>query len=149
MPAGITTISNYLEYIDDAFLGFLVPLYSESIRKTRSNPRKIYTVDPGLSNAYTMSFAKNIGRLFENVVYLELRRKEHEIFYYLTEQRYEVDFYNRTLDGERHLYQVVWDVHDETTFAKETRALKAAEKELGIKEKIITPKIFLTEFILR
>lgn len=138
-----TTVYDYLSYIEDAYLAFSVPLYSESIRKTHTNPRKIYTVDSGLVNAYTLSFSKNSGRLFENLIYLELRRKGHEIHYYLTNQRYEVDFYTRDLQGKKYLYQVVWDVQDQETLHREQRALYEAEKELGIKGYLITPETYL------
>lgn len=140
---GKTTIHNYLDYIEDAYLTFGVPLYSESVRKTQTNPRKIYAIDPGLVNAYTLSFSKNLGHLFENIVYLELRRQKQEIYYYLTHARQEVDFLTKDIHGKWHLYQVAWDINDAETLDRETRALQAAEKELGIKGKIITPAEFL------
>ncbi|MBI5448435.1 MAG: ATP-binding protein [Gammaproteobacteria bacterium] len=137
------TIYDYLSYIEDAYLVFTVPLYSESIRKTNSNPRKIYAIDPGLARAYTSSLSKNQGHLFENLIYLDLRRKGHEIYYYLTQERYEVDFLSKDRNGKLHLYQVVWDNSGADTIERETRALHAAEKELGIKGQIITPLDYL------
>lgn len=134
-----STIHDYLAYIEDAYLAFTVPLYSESIRKVHSNPRKIYAVDTGVVTAYTLSLAKNYVHLFENMVYLDLRRKGHEIFYYLTQERYEIDFVSRDKAGEIHLFQVVWDAANPETMERETRALLAAERELGIKGKIVTP----------
>lgn len=142
-----TTLYDYIGYIEDAFMAFMVPLYTKSIRKEHSNPRKIYAIDTGLVNAYTLNFNKNLGHLFENMVYLALRRRGEDVFYYLTEERYEVDFLTRNKRGELHLYQVVWENTDKDTQEREMRALKAAEKELGIKGQIITPATFITEFI--
>lgn len=137
------TLHDYLGYIEDAYLAFAVPLYDSSIRKVQTNPKKIYTIDTGLANAFTFSSSRNYGHLFENLIYLDLRRKGHEIYYYLTQERYEIDFLSIDKFGSLHLSQVVWDVEDNETLHREERALKAAEKELGTKGKIITPKEYL------
>lgn len=145
---GKSTVYDYLNYIEDTYLAFAMPLYSESVRKTQTNPRKIYAIDPGLVNAYTFSFSKNLGHLFENLVFLDLKRLGYEVYYYLTEstpERYEVDFLTRDLKGQWRLYQVVWDNHDTATMERETRALEAAEKELGIKGKMITPLSYIND----
>jgi uncharacterized protein len=136
---GNATIYEYLNYIEDAYLAFSVPLYSDSIRKIQSNPKKIYIIDPGLINAYLLSHNTNMGHLFENLIYLDLRRKDHEIYYYLTAERYEIDFLTKDIYGKLHLFQVVWDASDPVTMQREKRALAAAEAELGIKGEIITP----------
>ncbi len=141
------TIHDYLGYIEDAYLLFAVPLYSESIRKTQTNPRKIYTIDTGLINAYTSRSSENLGHLFENLVYIELRRKGHEVYYYLTKERYKVDFLSKDYNNKFHLFQVVWDMNNPETMQREIRALKAAENELKIKGKIITPESFLTSLL--
>lgn len=138
-----TTIHEYLSYIEDAYLAFTVPLYAESIRKVHSNPRKIYAIDSGLINAYAMSLPKNHGHLFENLIYLDLRRRGHEIYYYLTNERYEVDFLSKDRSGNLHLYQVIWDDSNPETMERETRALRAAENELGIKGEVITPSSYV------
>lgn len=138
------TLYEYLSYFEDAYVVFSVPLYSESIRKTQSNPRKIYVIDPGLSNAYSLKFDRDFGHLFENLVYLDLRRKGHKIYYYLTQNRNEVDFLTKDLNGKTHLYQVVWDTSDNATLLRERRALKEATDELNVPGEIITPEIYLT-----
>lgn len=134
------TIYDYVSYIEDAYLAFPVPLYSESLRKTNSNPRKIYAIDSGLARAISFSMNENYGHLFENLVFLDLKRKGHKIFYYLTKERYEVDFLTQDQLGKIKLYQVVWDDSNVETAARETRALEAAKAELGLEGEIITPK---------
>lgn len=140
---GKNTIHHYLSYFEEAYLIFFVPLYSQSVRKTQTNPKKIYMVDPGLVNAYSLEVGKNIGHLFENIVYLELRRQGHEIYYYLTKSRKEIDFLTLDLQGKWHLYQIVWDTQDKNTLEREINALKEAESEWNIKGEIITPEKFL------
>lgn len=79
----------------------------------------------------------NYGKMLENQVYLDLRRQKKEIFYYHTQQGYEIDFITKDLEGHYEMIQVVWDKSDALTYQREERALKAAEVELGIKGKII------------
>lgn len=141
------TIYEYLNYIEEAYLAFMVPLYSSSIRKSQTNPKKIYAIDMGLINAYHLSFNKNWGHNFENFIFLNLKRQKHEIYYYLTENRNEVDFVTKSRDGKLNLYQVAWDINDPKTLEREMRALREAEKELGVKGKLITPQNYLSEFV--
>jgi len=144
---GKTTIHDYLSYIEDAYLAFTVPLYSESLRKTQTNLRKIYAVDTGLVKAYTMSLSQNLGHHFENLIYLDLRRSNHTVHYYLTASRREVDFFACDHQGQWHLYQVCWNMDDPQTLERETLSLNEAEKELGIKGHIITPTSYFSTFL--
>jgi predicted AAA+ superfamily ATPase len=135
---GRSTVYDYLSYIEDAYLIFTVPLYAESVRKVQSNPKKIYAIDNGVVRASSLRLTKNEGRSFENLVYLDLRRQGHEIYYYLTQNGHEVDFLTRDLTGQLHLYQVASDATDSQTRQREMRALEEAQKELGIKGMLIT-----------
>ena len=123
-----------------------MPLYSESLRKTHSNPRKVYAIDSGLVRAMSFSSHENYGHLFENLVFLDLKRKGHKVFYYLTRERYEVDFFTEDPLGNRKLYQVVWDDTDVATAERERRALEAAKAELNVEGEIITPMRYLAFF---
>lgn len=143
ISASKNTLYDYIQYIEDAYLLFFVPIYAESVRKVHTNPKKIYAVDPGLVGSYTLSLSPNYGHLFENLVFLDLKRKNHEVFYYLTKEGYEIDFLSKTPQGEIRLWQVVWDLQDEKTMQRELRALKSAENELGVKGEIITPESYL------
>ena len=140
---GRATVYDYLSHIEDAYLIFSVPLYSESVRKSQSNPQKIYAIDTGIVDASKLNRLSNKGRYLENLVYLELRRREHEIYYYLTKERHEVDFFTKSLDGKMHLYQVTWDITTPEVYNREHRALVEAEEELNIKGKIITVDGFI------
>lgn len=144
---GKTTVHDYLEHITDAYLAFRVPLFSESLRKTESNPKKIYAIDTGLVKAYTTGFLQNIGHHFENLIFLDLKRRGHEVYYYLTNTRREIDFISRDPLGEWHLYQVCWSLDDPQTLEREQGALEEAENELGIKGQIITPDTYFTSFL--
>lgn len=141
--AGKDTLYNYLEHLEDAFLIYTVPLFTESLRALETSQKKIYAVDNGLINANTFNLSLNFGKLLENQVYLDLRRQKKEIFYYITSEGYEVDFVTKDQEGRYEIIQVVWDQGDPLTFAREERALKSAEKELGIKGRIIDWKTYV------
>jgi len=143
--AAKNTLYDYLDYIQDAYLVFAVPLYSESIRKTQTNPRKIYAVDTGLVRAYSFGINKNYGHYFENMFYLDLRRQGYQVYYYLTKERYEIDFMAIDALGKVRLFQIVWDISDPKTLQREERALAVAEKELGIKGQLITPQVYFNQ----
>lgn len=141
------SLYDYANYLEDAYLLFSVPLYSESIRKVQSNPKKIYAIDTGLVRAMTFDPGKDLGRLFENLIYLDLRRRGFEVYYYLTSERYEVDFLLQTRKGEKELIQVTWDMADKETKNREERALNVAMNELNIPGQIITVDSYLRDGI--
>ncbi len=91
-----------------------------------------------------MGRAQNLGRYFENLIYLDLSRKVHDIYYYLTKSRREVDFLTRNGHGQWQLYQVCWDIQNPETYQREVTALQEAEQELGFKGNIITPDTYVT-----
>jgi len=133
----------YMQYIEDAYLAFSVGLYDRSVRKTQTNPKKVYAIDTGLINAMTLNAQFDFGKLFETIIFIELKRQSCKINYYLTEERFEVDFVAQSLLGQQKLIQVCWDVSDEKTLAREQRALDAAKKELNIDGEIITLESYL------
>jgi len=137
------TIHTYMEYIEDAFLVFSVPFYSESERTKQNIPKKIYAVDNGLVNANSLGINDLHNKFLENQVYLDLRRQGKDIYFYNTADGYEIDFVAVAKDGSRELIQVTVDMSDPKTSEREQRALEQAETELGIKGRIITLKDYL------
>ncbi|MCP4578589.1 MAG: ATP-binding protein [Deltaproteobacteria bacterium] len=130
------TLSYFARYIQDIFFGFLVELNSESARKRQVNPKKFYLIDPGLHNYLTLNFSGNKGRVLENLVFLELRRKHDAIWYYKTRGGHEVDFVFQR-NGESRLIQVCHDLSNIDSFSREKKALLAGMRELGIKTGLI------------
>jgi uncharacterized protein len=142
------TIYTYMGYIEDAFLAFTIPFYCESERKKQGKPKKIYVVDNGLVNANSLGSQEIHHKFFENQVYLDLRRLGRSIYFYKTADDFEIDFVTVAQGGERELIQVTLDMSDPKTAEREQRALIQAEKELGIKGRIITLKDYLKHGVL-
>lgn len=141
------TLHNYITYLEDAFLVFRVPLYSESARLQQTHPHKIYVVDNGLINAYSLKIKDLYHKFLENQVYLDLRRQGKEIFYYNTKEGYEIDFVAIDKKGRRELIQVTWEMSDPKTADREKRALESAENEFNIKGRIVTGKDYAVGFL--
>lgn len=85
-----STVMEYLNYLESAYLFFYVPKFSYSVRKQMINPRKVYAIDTGLIAANSSSFEDLTGSLLENIVFLQLRKHVQEVYYYT--DNYHCDF---------------------------------------------------------
>lgn len=141
------TLYSYLSYIEDTYLMFTVPHYTESVRLMQTMPKKIYAIDNGLLIANTFNMTDNYGKMLENLVYLDLRRQGKEVFYYKTKSGFEIDFVAASRGAKPELIQVVWDREDATALQREERALAEAKTELGLQGKIIDFASYLQEGI--
>ena len=72
----------FVSYFEDSYLMFTLPRFDYSLKKQLVNPKKSYAIDTGFSSANTLSFSKDSGRMLENAIFLHLRRKHKEIFYF-------------------------------------------------------------------
>ncbi len=139
------TLYSYLSYLEDAFLIFTVPIFTESLRHMQTTPKKIYGIDNGLIVANTFNLSDNYGKFFENQIYLDLRRQGKNIFYYHTSDGYEVDFITQDHQGKYEMIQAVWEENDPKCREREKRALDQAEEELGFSGRIIDYVTYLRE----
>jgi predicted AAA+ superfamily ATPase len=124
------TVKNYINHLEDSFLFYSVELYSPSLKKQMVSPRKIYCADNGLADSVAFKFSADKGKYLENLVFLELKRREKEVYYYKTENNLEVDFFLRGKKLE--LVQVSWNLTDKKTRERELKALFEAMDELKI-----------------
>ena len=131
------TIEKYLEYLQNAFLIFTVRKFDWSLKKQIINPKKVYSVDTGLSKRISFEVGKKKGDLLENIVFLELKRRFEEIFYYKTKENYEVDFLIKNKEKITHLIQVSFTLSDEKIKKREIRSLIKAKKELNCNAELI------------
>ncbi len=137
MPVGKDTLMEYLSYLEDINLVYLVPIFSYSLKKQQVNPRKVYCIDNGLRNAVSFMFSKDEGRLAENLVFLELKRRSKEPYYW--KNKGEVDFVIKDRDSSLTAINVSYtDEIDE----RETKALLEFADEFSpkVKELILLTK---------
>ena len=121
------------EYIDAAEAVFLIlatKKYSPSVLKRELSAQKVYVIDNGLLNAVTVRFAKDLGKLLENLVLTELYKKGDEVFFYKNKR--ECDFLAVHMGEVREVLQVCYDVSNPATLKRETEGLKLALKSTGL-----------------
>ena len=90
-------IKLFLGHYRDAFLFFEVNHFSYSLKEQKTRPSKIYCIDNGLRNSAAFVFSEDSGRLAENAVFLELRRRNAETYYW--KNSHEVDFVVKNPDN--------------------------------------------------
>jgi predicted AAA+ superfamily ATPase len=133
------TVKEYLGYFSDAYLLFTLDSFAFSVKEQIKSPKKVYTIDTGMAGAVGFSFSENLGHLLENQVYLELKRRGHELYYYKTANGLEVDFACCSAGKITQLIQVVHTLGDEGTRNRELRSLLKALEETGLEQgEIIT-----------
>lgn len=76
------TVKEYLGFLSNAYMFYELRQYHDSLKKQLRNPRKIYINDPAFHNLVGFSNSQNLGRKLENSVYLELRRRNTDLYYY-------------------------------------------------------------------
>ncbi len=130
----VNTIKNYINYLENSWLIFTVNIYDFSVKRQQIAPKKIYGIDLGLINAIGFQFSPNTGKLLENLVYLALRRRYNEIYYYISPENYEVDFY---LPDVRQLIQVTQHMDEPATRQRELRAINAAVQNIKVEQALI------------
>lgn len=126
---GRDTITQFLQWMEDAYFIFAVPAYSASVARQAREFRKIYCVDHSMAASLGTRILKNRGQMLENIVFCALRRHTQDIYYYRTRESYEVDFIAILPDGEKVLVQVCDDMSNQETRTRELRALTTAIAE--------------------
>ncbi len=129
----LNTTKNYIDYLLESYLGYAVEPYSNKLKVRVSKPKKAYVVDHRMSEVIAMSPAANLGSRLENLVFMELKRRGHEI-YYLHEGSFQVDFALRSGRRLTQLIQVCWSLEDRATWQREVSALLKGAELYGVKD---------------
>jgi hypothetical protein len=130
-------VADYLTWFEDAYFLFTVRLFSASYGKSNANPKKIYSIDHALIRSVTSGILVNSGHLLENIVYIALRRKNNDIYYYKTATNQEIDFLVQDQQQKIKLIQVCETLANPRTRQRETHSLENAMNELGLSDALI------------
>lgn len=118
-----TTVSNYLDMLEKAYIIYPVKRYDIKGKEQLKNLAKYYVVDTGIRNMLMGYSDSDFGHVLETIVYLELIRRGYQVFigkwYEL-----EVDFIAVKQD-EKKYYQVCLTLMDEKVKERELAPLKA------------------------
>ncbi|MFW6282692.1 MAG: ATP-binding protein, partial [Minisyncoccales bacterium] len=130
----VQTVINYISYFEDSYLLFTLPRFNYSYKKQQVSPKKIYSIDNGLSNANSVSFSKDKGKMLENQVFLSLRKTHFEIFYF--KEKRECDFIIKEKNKIKTAIQVCYELNEENP-ERETNGLLEALEKFGLKKGLI------------
>ncbi len=136
------SVERFSGYLEQAYALSFLKRFSFKVREQEKSPRKVYAVDTGLCNAVGFRFNENFGKLAENIVFLELKRRQlanprFEVFYWKDDQHREVDFVIKEglkVDG---LVQVCWDAGALKTREREIKSLLKASAALKLNKALV------------
>jgi uncharacterized protein len=126
-----SSVMDFMHYLSEVYLVFLIPKFDNSLKVQARNPRKIYAIDTGLVHFSSVSGSPDQGRLLENAVFLQLKRTDNEIWYFRGKR--ECDFICRKGNGNYSAIQVSWQVGIQNE-KRETEGLMEAMDSLHLTE---------------
>lgn len=122
----LMTVKNYISYLMDAYLFFSVSKHSFSVKKQIYNPDKLYLIDSGMYQEVAVTNSSNIGRILESMVFIELKNRGKEIFYFSDKK--ECDFVIVSKRKIENLIQVTDYLNDDNRERETAGLLEAMEK---------------------
>jgi uncharacterized protein len=131
----VHTTIDYCDYLRESYLVDFIPRFSYSIHQQLANPKKAYCVDTAMASANSLSFSKDMGRMLENAVFIELRRSFSDISYYKNPKT-ECDFLIKDKDEITLAIQVCLKITTDN-IQREVQGLKDAMAETKCHKGII------------
>lgn len=120
-PTSHVTVRRYIQYLCNAFVFYKVDRYDIRGRKYLESLNKYYLSDTGIRFAMLGKRNMDWGRVYENIVFLELKRRGYEVYVGKLYQK-EVDFV--IVRGNEKVYvQVSDNIAENTTFEREVSPL--------------------------
>lgn len=118
----VKTVEKYLKALMESFIVYQAKRYNVKGKQYLKTLEKYYVVDIGLRYLLLGSRSTDVGHILENVVYLELLRRDNDVYVGKIDEA-EVDFVamkpNKTV-----YYQVAASVRDEKTLQRELAPLQ-------------------------
>lgn len=130
----VNTVMEYLSALCNSFIVYPSRRYDVRGRRVLKLQQKYYAVDLGMRRSVLSGQVRDTGRILENVIFLELKRRYGEV-YVGSIDRQEVDFVAVGSQGPEY-YQVSESVLDEGTRERELSSLRSIRDN--------RPKILLT-----
>ena len=142
---GKSTLQKYISCIENSYFAFSLPIFSYKIKDQMQYPKKIYFIDNAFINSISTKLSNNFGRLYENIVAVELKRRRKECCYWKNAEKEEVDFVLKNDSKINQLIQVCYDISDPDTKKREIKALLKASKDLKCKNLLIINQDYFGE----
>ena len=124
-PIDNKTVSKYIDSLVESYLFYRAKRYDIKGKQHLATQEKYYLVDLGFRNALLgKELQIDAGHLLENVIYLELKRRNYQIWIGKT-NNLEVDFVVRNNEGFTQYIQVSQTVQNPDTLARELAPLNS------------------------
>lgn len=132
--ASVATVKKFMGYLHEPFLFFYLPRYNNKLKLMTKAPQKVYIVDNGFVTSRAFNLSDNYGRLLENMVFVELLRRnydtERSLFYYRSRNDKETDFVVKDGAHLKELIQVCYDMSSPKTQKREVDSIIECAEEL-------------------
>ena len=132
--SSVNTTKKYMDYLHEPYLFYYLSRYNNKLKLMKKAPRKVYVVDNGFVASKAFLLSDNLGRLFENQVFIELVRRGYNVgktmFYYRSRNDKEVDFVLREGVRVARLVRVCYDMSSPKTEKREVDSVVECAGEL-------------------
>jgi predicted AAA+ superfamily ATPase len=106
--AATSTVLTWFSHLEHSYLVSFLPMFSYSTKAQLINPRKVYAIDLGLIDIVSNSMTEDAGRKLENLIFLHLRKKYNELYYF--DEKGECDFVAMKHGAVSKLVQVCYEL---------------------------------------
>lgn len=130
-----TTIKNYIDFLENTYLLFQINKFDLSVKRQLRNPRKTYFIDNAIVKRLGFLFTEESGRLLENMIFIELKRRGEEVYYHA--DRKECDFVIRKGNRIAQAIQVCHTLDSTETRERELSGLLEAITRYDLSEGLI------------
>ncbi|MEM7108342.1 MAG: DUF4143 domain-containing protein [Bacteroidota bacterium] len=131
---GKNTLYDFLGHVKDAYVITAIDKFDFSEMKRENTEKKAYATDWGLLSAVEYSSSEDYGKLFENLVVLEFKKLQYEIYFF--KQLKECDLVVELGSSTCIPVQIIYEAKKGDSLNRELAGLKEASNflkaDLGI-----------------
>ena len=125
------TVKEYISYLANSYFFFELSKFDFSLRKSLNAPKKIYLIDTAFNQIAGFNFSPNSGKNLENVVFIELKIRKKEIYYFAGKK--ECDFVIKNETKIVQAIQVCYNLEKDNK-EREVNGLLEALNKFGLKK---------------
>jgi hypothetical protein len=141
---GKNQLYDNLEACQNIYLALILRKHTTSLVERELGEKKVYAIDNGLLNALSYKFSDDLGKTVEQTVFLELKRREKDVFFF--KEKVECDFIVKNGFDVSEAIQTSVRLTDDKTRKRELRGLLECCATFGLKEGLIITLDGMDEF---